>query len=734
MAKTSDLNRTIIAPKMWIRLPKARAKPYHGLLQIRAPQPQLTAVYPKQTGSAMPNHINLCRLCSDCFFVCSLCFAWMLLFVGLPNKLQANDLASQIQPLIESHRGDVSVIIKNLETGETYSHNPEAVMPTASLIKFPILIELYRQAEAGSLGLDKMITLRQEDKVPGSGILTEHFEIGTQIPLVTAARLMITYSDNTATNLVLDQIGLSSTAQTMAEFGLPETQVHSKVFRRDSSIQPARSQRYGLGSTTAKDMLSLLERLHQRTLLKPESCEAILGHLATCDDRSKLVRRLPSSVKSFHKTGAVNECRTDAGLFKTPAGTLAMIVLTANNKDTRWTEDNEAEVLCASIGEIAVRYFNANVTPEPIDSEILKLGSNGVLVEALQRALNQQVRPTPELSVDGDFGPMTESAVRHFQSTKQLSVTGTVDRATWAALGPVELEEPNRPDTELAGSSNPQDVTIQEEPTVGPPFVSCKSWIIIDSHDGRVIDSYEATQQLEMASVTKMMTAWLIARWIEMHPDALNEKVTFSERADQTPGSSTTIRAGETVTVEQLLYGLMLPSGNDAATALAEHFGDRLHPKDENLIRNPYDKFVLAMNREATATGMNHTSFRNPHGWPDKEHFSTCVDLAHLARMVMRSQLLRKIVATTSYECEALGREGYVRKLRWKNSNELLNRKDYLGIKTGTTDSAGACLVSCSQREGREIIVVTLGASGSAARYADTRNLHRWAWQKLFAK
>jgi len=673
--------------------------------------------------------------CCIYLYLRSLCFAWGLLILGLATPLLANDLSSQIQPLVDAHRGDVAVIIKNLETGEVYSHNPDAVMPTASLIKFPILIELYRQAEAGTLNLDKIITLRQEDKVPGSGILNDHFEVGTQIPLVTAARLMITYSDNTATNLVLDQIGLGSTAQTMAKFGLPETQVHSKVFRRDSSIQPERSQRYGLGSTTAKDMLSLLERLHQRTLLTPASCEAILEHLGTCDDRSKLVRRLPSTVKSFHKTGAVNECRTDAGLFKTPAGTLAMIVLTANNKDTRWTDDNEAELLCASIGETAVRYFSAGKTIETGEIEILKLGSNGVLVEALQRALNQQLQPSPELSVDGDFGPMTESAVRRFQSTKQIASTGTVDQSTWAALGPLELDEPNRPNAPVGTTiAPPAEEMTPEDPISGPPFVSCKSWIIIDSNDGRVIDSFEATQQLEMASVTKMMTAWLIARWIDNHPEALNENVTFSQRADQTPGSSTTIRAGETVTVEQLLYGLMLPSGNDAATALAEHFGDRLHPKDENQIRDPYDKFILAMNREAIATGMNHTSFRNPHGWPDKEHFSTCIDLAHLARMVMQSQLLRKIVACRSYECEAKGREGYVRKLRWNNSNELLSRKGYLGIKTGTTDSAGACLVSCSQREDREIIVVTLGSSGSAARYSDTRNLHRWAWQKISEK
>jgi serine-type D-Ala-D-Ala carboxypeptidase (penicillin-binding protein 5/6) len=654
-------------------------------------------------------------------------FFLALQMVVFSAESKGQDLASQLQPLLEQHRGEVAVMVKNLQTGEMFAYRSDAVMPTASLIKFPVLIEMYRQVEQGTVAIDKPLTLNDSDKVPGSGILTQHFNTGANLSLHTIARLMITYSDNTATNMVLDQIGIPSVAKTMSDMGFPETQIHSKVFRRDTSIALERSQKFGLGSTTAQDMVALLERLHHKTLLSSASCDAIMAHLATCDDKSKLLRKLPSGVKVYHKTGAVNECRTDAGLIETPKGMIAIAILTNNNQDTSWGNENEAELLCANVGDIVYRWFNPTGTEIVGEPTELKLGSNGVLVEGLQRALNRQLTPSPELSVDGDFGPATEKAVRDFQSSKQLSVTGIVEKKSWEALGPIELEDAA---TTAVAEEKPAE-KLPLEAADSSPFVSCKAWVIVDSKSGAIIDGYKGAERLEIASTTKMMTAWLIAKWVIDHPEVLDERVTFSARADGTPGSSATIRVGESVTVRELLYGLMLPSGNDAATALAEHFGERLMPADAGTLTDNFEKFVAAMNAEAKALGMNNSSFRNPHGWPHKEHFSSCADLAILARQLMGSTLLREVVATRSFSCEAESAAGYRRKLSWRNTNELLGTEGYIGVKTGTTDSAGACLVSCSVRGERELIVVTLGSSGSAARYADSRNLHRWGWGKL---
>ena len=145
------------------------------------------------------------------------------------NPIAFADFTDDLKVLIDAHEGEVAVSVKHLKNGTTFVHRGDNVQATASLIKFPILVELYRQSQAEKVSLDKVITLKEEDKVPGSGILTSHFPAGSQIPLRGVARLMIAFSDNTATNLVIDQIGLPTVTQTMQDLGLPETRANSKV-------------------------------------------------------------------------------------------------------------------------------------------------------------------------------------------------------------------------------------------------------------------------------------------------------------------------------------------------------------------------------------------------------------------------------------------------------------------------------------------------------------------------
>ncbi len=142
-------------------------------------------------------------------------------------------------------------------------------MPTASLIKFPVMIEAYRQAAAKQVDLDAVVVLKKQDKVPGSGVLTYHFTEGATFKLRDAVRLMIAFSDNTATNLVLDAVGIGATAATMEKLGYPNTKIHSKVFRRDTSVFPERSKQFGLGSTTADEMIRLCEAVYRNQLVSP---------------------------------------------------------------------------------------------------------------------------------------------------------------------------------------------------------------------------------------------------------------------------------------------------------------------------------------------------------------------------------------------------------------------------------------------------------------------------------
>jgi len=269
-----------------------------------------------------------------------------------------DELSAELLPLIRSHQGEVSVSVLDLSSGLRFNYREKDVMPTASLIKLPVMIETYRQIAAGDLDQSMTLTLKATDKVPGSGILTRHFNDGFQLTLQDAIRLMIAFSDNTATNLVVDQIGLPTTSNTMATLGYPQTKLHSKVYRGDSSIFPDRSKAYGLGSTTAADIVGLLEDLHSKRLVTPESCDIMLEHLKSVEDKSQLPRLLPAEIEVAHKSGSVSKARCDAGIIYAPSGPIALCLLTNNNEDRRWTDDNAAELLNARIAKTVYEYFN----------------------------------------------------------------------------------------------------------------------------------------------------------------------------------------------------------------------------------------------------------------------------------------------------------------------------------------------------------------------------------------
>jgi D-alanyl-D-alanine carboxypeptidase (penicillin-binding protein 5/6) len=641
-------------------------------------------------------------------------------------------LSDVLSPAIKAHRGDVAVAVKHLKTGESFEHNANKPMPTASLIKFPVMIATYDAVKKGKLKLDDMIELQKEDQVPGSGILTSHFSPGTKLSLRDAIHLMIVYSDNTATNLVLDRIGLPATNELMASMGCPETRVHSKVFRRDTSIAPERSRQYGLGSTTASDMVRLAEQVYSKQLVSEEASKQMLDHLFACEDKLKVPRKLPREAKVAHKTGSVNLTRTDAGVMETPSGPIAFCILTNNNKDQRWTDDNEGDLLCAELGLAIYQFFNAkdDETVAPV-ARVLQVGSTGELVIALQRTLNARIKGSTGIGTDGDFGPETEGAVKKFQTQEGLADTGIVDADTWKALGPLVMEEQPAPEPEAVNAESQK-----KEPADsldGPPFVTAKAWAIVDGNSGAFLAGGNQDEKRDPASTTKIMTAYLVCQLAEKEPVVLNEVITFSERADNTSGSTSDVKAGEKLPVSELLYGLMLPSGNDASVSFAEHFGKRLSSEQEagGDEVSAYDSFIAAMNRKADELGMKSTHFKNPHGLPSEGHQTTARDLAHLAYEAYKLPGIRTLVSTPQRGYTVDSVTGYKRNIVWKNTNQLLRIEGYDGIKTGTTAAAGSCLVSTAERNGHRLIVAVLGSTSSDARYTDTRNLYRWAWRDL---
>ncbi len=276
----------------------------------------------------------------------------------LATQVAAGELGDAIQPLVDGHRGKVAVMVKHLKTGEEFRLAADVPMPTASLIKLAVMIETYQQAREGKMRLEDPVTLTDADKVQGAGILTTHFSAGATFPLRDAVRLMIVYSDNTATNLVLDRIGVGATAERMAAWGFPNTKIHAKVFRRETSVFPDRSREFGLGSTTAAEMIGLLEELHGGRRIHEADRAAMLDHLKRCDDKDKFPRFLPAGTVIAHKTGSVDRSRTDAGIIETASGPIALCVLTSENEDATWRADNAGNVLCAKVARAVYDYFN----------------------------------------------------------------------------------------------------------------------------------------------------------------------------------------------------------------------------------------------------------------------------------------------------------------------------------------------------------------------------------------
>ncbi len=644
------------------------------------------------------------------------------------NNAIGQTLAERIQPLVDSHRGQVSVAIQHLKSDESYWHEADRVMPTASLIKFPIMVDAYGRIANGKLSLDQRIVLKDSDKVPGSGILTEHFSDGADLSLHDVIHLMIVYSDNTATNLVVEQVGLDHLNAEMKKISLNETRMNSLVYRRDLSIDPQRSEQYGLGSTTAGEMVRLLKLLENGELHDRDSCEAMKKHLMACEDKTKIKRYLPASVQVAHKSGEISAARCEAGLIYGESGPIAICVLTAENENLEFVDDNPAHVLIGRIAEQAWRHFNPD-SPTNKNERTLQTGSTGELVATLQRTLNSQLDPVPGLATDGEFGPATEDAVKNFQSAHNLEPNGVVNETVWLELGPlVEAEEV--PDPVVV---NATPITrLKEEPDDGAPFVTALSWVVLDGETGKRLGGLNEDARREIASTIKIMTARVVLQLVENNPEVLEERVSFSQRAAETEGSSADLRTGESVTVDELMYGLLLPSGNDAAVALAEHFGERAAAGIDaaEKLNDPFDKFILAMNEEAKKLNLKHSNFTNPNGLPDAENVSSAIDLAQLVHAMWPNKHFRRYVGTPIFGCVAQGASGHTRNVAWRNTNRLLGIESYDGVKTGTTDAAGACLVAHATRDGHQRIVVVLGCPANDTRYTDARNLFRWSWVK----
>lgn len=234
--------------------------------------------------------------------------------------------------------------------------------------------------------------------------------------------------------------------------------------------------------------------------------------------------------------------------------------------------------------------------------------------------------------------------------------------------------------------------------------VSAGSAILIDADSGEAIYEKNSDERRLIASTTKIMTALVVIEHC-----GLDEKVEVPKECERVGGSSMYLRAGDDVTVRELLYGLLLMSGNDAGLALAHHCG-----------KGSVEAFVMMMNIYAQELGLADTSFENPHGLDGERNYSTARDMAALAAHAMRNRTFYEIVSTKDINIS--GRFMH-------NHNKLLWRLDGVcGVKTGFTKAAGRCLVSCAERDGRRFVAVTLSAPDD---WNDHEKLYRAVFDAL---
>lgn len=237
----------------------------------------------------------------------------------------------------------------------------------------------------------------------------------------------------------------------------------------------------------------------------------------------------------------------------------------------------------------------------------------------------------------------------------------------------------------------------QQTPIPQPPIIGAKSYLLVDGATGATLASLKPDERLAPASLTKLMTAYAVFHALEEDQISLADRVTVSEKAWRTEGSRMFIEVDTQVSVEELLLGMIVQSGNDASVALAEHVGG-----SESV-------FTQLMNQHAAALGMTGSHFMNPAGLPHEDHYSTARDIATLAQAIINK-------FPDYYDWYSVKEYEY-NGIRQPNRNSLLWRDPSVdGMKTGRTDEAGYCLVSSAKRDNMRVISVVLGTSSAKTR------------------
>jgi D-alanyl-D-alanine carboxypeptidase (penicillin-binding protein 5/6) len=291
--------------------------------------------------------------------------------------------------------------------------------------------------------------------------------------------------------------------------------------------------------------------------------------------------------------------------------------------------------------------------------------------------------------------------------------TPTPAPATPAPAAPA-APAPAAPGKPVAGvpAAAPHVTMVGELATVPAPTLTAKAWLTLDANSGQIIAAQNPDEKVEPASLTKLMSAYLVFEALDNKRLSMDQMVNISEKAWKTEGSRMFVKPNTQVSVSDLIQGVIVQSGNDATVALAE------------AVAGSESAFVALMNEEAARQGLRDTHFVNSTGLPDPAHMTTVRDLAILAR-----NLVEKHPQSLPFYSQ---KEFTYNKIKQNNRNRLLWTDPSVdGLKTGHTQSAGYCLVATALRDGRRVVSVIVGAASDSARTENSLKLLNWSFQNF---
>jgi beta-lactamase class A len=301
-------------------------------------------------------------------------FAGFLTLVAGTPAAGPPPVQKRLERLVRAFPGTLGIAVRNLDTGESFAVNGDARFPTASLIKVAVMVETYHQIAEGKFRAETAVTLAESDKAGDEPVVLNQLHPGISLTVSDLLALMIAFSDNTATNLLVHRVGAANVDRRMSSYGLPNTKIFRPTFRDGhADVFPEEEKEFGLGMTTPNEIARLVELIAEGKVVSRAACDEMLAVMEKQQDRAMIPRSLPfdrDKITVANKTGwdeeklagpsgGKGDVRTDAAYVKSPRARYVIAICARQVRDKSPTVDNQALVAGAKMSRMVYDSFNA---------------------------------------------------------------------------------------------------------------------------------------------------------------------------------------------------------------------------------------------------------------------------------------------------------------------------------------------------------------------------------------